>query len=241
MKHLQKVPESLQEVQASYDTLYQGWMGEHRNTQQARRILDLLGIQPGQRLADIGCGLGYLAAMASAAGLTAFGVDVSWVAIRKAHEGYAHGPAFLLGDGERLPWPDGSFDHAVNLGSLEHFVDPEAAVREMRRILKPNGKAALLLPNSHHIRAIYYVYRYGEILPELQDFERFATRVEWEEMLRRNGLTVASVEKYDTGMARVHKEGNEIFWYLYNACFRLFGRWIPLNLAYSFIFICRPA
>lgn len=240
MKSLQKIPSSLHELQAAYDRLYQGWMGEHRNIGQTERIFGLLDIQPGKRLVDIACGLGYLADMAAELGLDAVGIDVSKIALEKAKQECEHIGMLLLGDAERLPWPDHTFDYAVNLGSLEHFIDPAAAVREMQRILKPDGRAALLLPNSHHIRAIYSVYKYGEVFPDLQDFERFATRVEWERLLAENGLRVLSVHKYDTGMARVYKKGNAVFWYLYNIFFRLFGRWIPLNLTYTFIFICEP-
>lgn len=240
MKSLQRVPTSIHDLQASYDGLFQGWMGEHRNVGQAERILDLLDVQPGKRLVDIACGLGYLADMASGRGLDTVGIDISRVALEKARRECDRVGMFLLGNAERLPWLDHAFDYAVNLGSLEHFVDPAAAVSEMSRILKPDGRAALLLPNSHHIRAIYSVYKYGEILTDLQDFERFATRSEWEHLLAQNGLCVLSVHKYDTGMARAYKQGNEIFWYLYNILFRLFGRWIPLNLTYSFIFICEP-
>lgn len=241
MKSLQKVPESLQDLASSYDYLYQGWMGEHKNIGQTQRIFELLKIQPGKRLLDIACGLGYLADMAAERGLEAFGVDISEVALQKAQKECKHVNMLLRGDAERLPWPDHTFDYAVNLGSLEHFISPAIAVQEMARTLKPTGRAALLLPNSHHIRALYYVFKYGEIYPDLQDFERFATRNEWENLLTENGLEVVSTHKYDTGMARLHKKDNEFFWYLYNIMFRLLGnRWIPFNFTYTFIFICRP-
>lgn len=241
MKDLQKTPKSLHELQASYDKLYHGWMGEHKNIGQAQRILDLLEVQHGKWFADIACGLGYLADMASKRGLEAVGIDISGVALAKAKQEHKNVEGFLQGDAERLPWPDHTFDYVVNLGSLEHFVNPAAAVREMGRVLKPNGRAALLLPNSHHIRALYNVYKYGGISPDLQDFERFATRKEWESLLTENGLQVIAAHKYDTGMSRAYKEGNEIFWYLYNITFHLLGRWwIPLNLSYTFIFICKP-
>jgi len=240
VKNLQKVPTSFHELQISYDKLYQGWMGKHKNIRQTEQVFDLLDIQPGKRLIDIACGLGYLADMATERGLDTVGIDISSVALEKAKQECEHVGMLLLGDAERLPWPDHTFDYAVNLGSLEHFIDPAAAVREMRRILKPDGRAALVLPNSHHIGAIYSVYKYGEILSDLQEFERFATRIEWERLLTENGLCVLSVHKHDIGMARVHKKGNEVFWYLHNILFRLFGRWIPLNLTYTFIFICEP-
>lgn len=221
----------------SYDELYRGWMGQHKNIGQADRILNLLSVGPGTRLLDVSCGLGYLMDMAEARGAKAWGVDLSSVALRLARSQIAC-PRLTQGDAERLPWLSNSFDFVVNLGSLEHYINPDIAVQEMARVLRAEGRAAILVPNSHHIRAIYNVYRYGEILPELQDFERFATRVEWERLLEANGLYVISVHKYDTGMARIHRKGREVFWLLYNIFFRLFGRWIPLNLTYTFIFIC---
>jgi ubiquinone/menaquinone biosynthesis C-methylase UbiE len=237
MKSLQKVPTSTHELRASYDQLYQGWMGHHKNIDQAQRILRLLNIRPGTRLLDIGCGLGYVLDMAEAEGVMACGIDISEVALRLG-KAEAATRQLVLGDAERLPWPDESFDFLVNLGSLEHFVDPATAVSEMARVMRRQGRAAVLVPNSHHIQAIYNVYRYGEILPDLQDFERFATRVEWERLLESNGLRVLAVHKYDIGMARMHRKGREVFWWLYNIFFHLFGRWIPLNLTYAFIFIC---
>lgn len=240
MKELQPAAHSTHELQESYDRLYQGWMKEHKNIEQATRILDLLQVKPGKRLLDIACGLGYVADMAGTRHLQTFGIDISAVALEQARHMCNHVTLLILGDAETLPWQSAAFDYAVNLGSLEHFIDPARAVREMARVLKPDGYAAILVPNSHHIRAIYNVYKYGEILPDLQDFERFATRVEWERLLQQNGLRVLSVHKYDSGWARVYKPGREVFWYLYNILFRLFGRWIPLNLTYTFIFICQP-
>ena len=241
MKQLQRAPDSTQDLQASYDQLYQGWMKDHKNIGQAERILNLLGVKPGQRLLDVAGGMGYLADLAGARGLTAYGTDISAVALDIARRECRHAAGLVLSDAERLPWASASLDYAVNLGSLEHFVDPARAVREMARVLKPDGRAALLVPNSHHIRAIYNVYKYGEIISDLQDFERFATRVEWERLFAENGLRVCSVHKYDTGMARVYRPGRVVFWYLYNIFYRLFGWMIPLNLTYTFIFICAPS
>jgi ubiquinone/menaquinone biosynthesis C-methylase UbiE len=221
--------------------LYRGWLGSHKNVDQARRILDLLQVKPGKRLADIACGLGYLADMAGERGLQTMGIDVSTIALQQARRENRHVGLFALSAAENLPWPAGSMDYVACLGSLEHFIDPAAAVQEMTRVLKSDGRAALLVPNSHHIRAIYNVYKHGEILDDLQDYERYATRGEWERLFVDCGLQVVSVHKHDMGMARIHKKGHEIFWYAYNTLFRLFGgRWIPLNLTYTFIFICEP-
>lgn len=236
----QKVASSVIELKSSYDRLYQEWLGHHRNVGQAKLMLDLLQPQSGLLL-DVACGLGYMLDMAEERGVFAVGLDISWVALTKsrAERDSRH---LVLGNGERLPWPDNVFDYVTCLGSLEHFMHPEIGMREIARVLKPSGKAVISLPNSHHLLAIYNVYKTGGILPELQDFERFATRVEWEAMLEQNGLRVLSTHKYNVGFARVFKKGRELFWYLYNLLFRLFGDiWIPMNLSFSLIFVCAKA
>ena len=110
MKDLQKVPTSLTQLQNSYDQLYQGWMGEHKNTGQAKYILDLLHVQSGGRLLDVACGLGYLAAMAADRSVEAVGIDISHDALQKAAKEYPQVGMFLLGDAQRLPWSPHTFD-----------------------------------------------------------------------------------------------------------------------------------
>jgi ubiquinone/menaquinone biosynthesis C-methylase UbiE len=51
--------------------------------------------------------------------------------------------AFAAGDAERLPFADGSFDVVIANDSLEHFGNPEGALRELARVLKPGGSIFL--------------------------------------------------------------------------------------------------
>jgi ubiquinone/menaquinone biosynthesis C-methylase UbiE len=236
----QRVASSVGELRSSYDQLYQEWLGENRNLGEAEQMLDKMEVETG-RLLDVACGLGYLLDMAEERGAKAFGIDLSGVALKKAR---AENPArdVILGNGERLPYPEETFDYVTCLGSLEHFMDPEVGATEIARVLKPSGKAAIMLPNSHHVMAIYNVYKTGGILPELQDFERFSTRLEWQDLLERNGLRVLSVHKFNVGFARLFKKGREGFWTLYNILYHLLGdRWIPLNLSFSLDYICAKA
>lgn len=203
-------------------------------------MIDLLDVGAGALL-DVACGLGYLLDMAEERGATAYGLDISRVAIGYSKD---ENPArrAVVGNGERLPWPTDSFDYVTCLGSLEHFIRPEEGVQEIARVLKPTGEAAIVLPNSHHLMAIYNVYKTGGILPELQDFERFATRVEWQALLEENGLLVQSIHKYNVGFSRRFKKGRQGFWYFYNILFRLFGgTWIPTNLSFALTYVCKNA
>jgi ubiquinone/menaquinone biosynthesis C-methylase UbiE len=233
----QAVASSTDELRSSYNRLYQEWLGQHRNLGQAQKLLSWMDVNSGMLL-DVACGLGYLLDYAEARGATAFGLDISHVALKKSKIEKPSRP-LTEGNGEYLPWPDETFDFVTCLGSLEHFIRPEMGAREISRVLKPNGKAAIMLPNSHHIQAIYNVYKTGGILPELQDFERFATRVEWQAFLEKNGLKVQSVHKYNVGFSRFFKKGREGFFFVYNSIFTLFGDfWIPVNLSFALTFVC---
>jgi ubiquinone/menaquinone biosynthesis C-methylase UbiE len=200
-------------------------------------MLECMQMKSGKFL-DVACGLGYVLDIAAEHGIAPYGIDISRVALEKCK---VENPMrnIVEGNGEQLPWPDESFDYISCVGSLEHFINPDLGVQEIARVLKASGKAAISLPNSHHIQAIYNVYKTGGILPELQDYERFGTRIEWQDFLERNGLTVQSVKKFNFGFSRKFKKGRELFWYFYNILFRLFGdRWIPLNMSFALIFIC---
>lgn len=234
----QEVASSIADLQSSYNRLYQGWMGEHRNLVQTKLLADLAGVKNGYLL-DVACGLGYLLGIAEERGATAFGLDIADVALHKA-KSEKPGYQVMEGDGEHLPFANDTFDYVTCLGSLEHFINPDYGVREIARVLKPTGTAAIMLPNSHNLLAIYNVYKTGGILPELQDFERFGTKVEWQAFLERNNLHVESVHKFNTGFSRFFKKGRVFFWYLYNILFRFFGdRWIPLNLSFNLAYVCK--
>ena len=236
----QAVADSEEELKNSYDRLYREWMGQHKNIGVAHQMLDLMDVKSGMLL-DVACGLGYLLDFARQRGAKAFGVDLVHLPLLKALQ---ENPERILieGNGETLPYADETFDYITCLGSLEHFIHPDLGVREIARTLKKTGKAAINLPNSHHIQAIYNVYKTGGILPDLQDYERFGTRVEWQDFLENNGLIVESVHKFNVGFSRKFKKSREGFWYLFNILYRLFGdRWIPTNLSFSLTFICTKA
>ena len=236
----QAVASSEAELKTSYDRLYQEWMGQHRNIGVAQQMLDLMDVKSG-KLLDVACGLGYLLDFAKQRGAKAFGIDLVHLPLLKA---YQENPERILIEcnGELLPYADETFDYITCLGSLEHFINPDLGAHEIARTLKRDGKAAINLPNSHHIQAIYNVYKTGGILPDLQDFERFGTRIEWQDFLEKNGLKVLSVHKFNVGFSRKFKKGREVFWYLFNILYRLFGdRWIPTNLSFSLTYICSKA
>ena len=69
-----------------------------------------------------------------------FGVDISRVLLEKCQHDYAERDIHLiLGEAESLPFLDSTFDNLFSLGALNHVNDPGKALREMARVVKPDG------------------------------------------------------------------------------------------------------
>ena len=64
----------------------------------------------------------------------------------------------LQGDGYRLPFRDGSFETVLGIQILEHVLDPMKIVVEIERVLKPEGHAIFLIPQTANIHMIPQVY-----------------------------------------------------------------------------------
>ena len=77
------------------------------------------------------------------------GIDISPVLTAKAVENYkkkGYEPNFVVGDMRNMPLPDNTFDYLYTMGTIEHVPDPENAVREIHRVLKPGGVAVIGVP-----------------------------------------------------------------------------------------------
>jgi SAM-dependent methyltransferase len=109
-----------------------------------------LGLTAGQRLLDVGCGVGD-AAIALGAALgddgEIVGIDVSAAMIASAvvRARSARCPTrFAIGDAMAIAEPDASFDVVRSERTLQWLPDPELAVAEMVRVLRPGGRLALI-------------------------------------------------------------------------------------------------
>ncbi|MFC8344909.1 methyltransferase domain-containing protein [Streptomyces sp. NPDC057280] len=122
--------------------------GTPRSLRQARMLATALRTRPAQTILDIGCGDGTAAATAAPLlpGHRLVGVDWSQDALRRARTRI---PYAVRGEltGGGLPFGSGSVDAVLFSEVVEHLVDPDAAMDEIRRVLRPGGHLMLSTPN----------------------------------------------------------------------------------------------
>ena len=97
---------------------------------------------------EVGCGLGTDGAQFAKAGARYTGIDLTDAAVelaKRRFELFDLPGTFRVADAERLDFPDSSFDLVYSHGVLHHTPDTAAAIREIHRVLRPGGKAVVML------------------------------------------------------------------------------------------------
>ena len=122
---------------------------EVASTRLTDRLTGMLTINPGDRLLDIGCGIGTPAMrLATAHDIEAVGISIAQGQVerangRAAEAGLADRVSFQYADAMELPFPDESFDIVWAMESLHHMPDRWHVVREAARVLRPGGRIAI--------------------------------------------------------------------------------------------------
>lgn len=119
-------------------------------------LLDAAGVGDGTEVLDVACGIGTLAAAASSRGAQVVGIDFSLAMLAQARARYP-GLAFREGDAQALPFDEPHYDAVtINFG-VHHFPQPQRALAEARRVLRPGGRLAFTVwaaPDVHALHGI---------------------------------------------------------------------------------------
>jgi len=114
----------------------------------------LLGlVSRGERVLDLGCGLGDFAAALAQHGAAVVGCDVAETALRLARA--RHPGVEFVRSGEELPFADASFDVVWAGEVLEHVQDGLGLLAEARRVLRPGGRLLLSTPGHGPLRRLW--------------------------------------------------------------------------------------
>lgn len=111
-------------------------------------------VLPGGLVLESGCGLGRYVRYLSDRGWPCIGLEMSGETVSAVKSVWPD-LAIVQGDVACSPFPDCAFDAVISLGVVEHFVEgPGRALRELHRVLKPNGTAVITVPCLNAIRRL---------------------------------------------------------------------------------------
>jgi SAM-dependent methyltransferase len=127
------------------ETFYKSPMAIERR----RRVLSLLDLQAGEAVLDVGAGPGFLSrdlAVQTGSSGRILAIDRSLEMLAHARPRCADQPqvTFLAADAVQIPFSDGTFDAAAAVQVFEYVRELPAALRELHRVLRPGGRAAIL-------------------------------------------------------------------------------------------------
>lgn len=147
---------------------YQPWAGYYlTRIVESEIIYDLLGLKEDYTLLEIGCGNGFYSALFSPHVKKIYSGDLESPCAATHTMGIVKAKSLLNKlnvsnvtlssfSGTKLPFKDEAFNLVFTSSTLEHIPDREKAVKEIKRVLKPGGRAVIIVPNF--ITSIYSIF-----------------------------------------------------------------------------------
>ncbi|MGH8107431.1 MAG: class I SAM-dependent methyltransferase [Arenimonas sp.] len=151
-----------------------------------RRLARKVKIDAGQQVLDVACGVGEWLLACRERGAVPSGIDLSENAILACKKTFPEGEFHCM-PAESLPFVDNRFDAVTCLGSLEHFIEPQKALAEMRRVAKADAVFLFLVPNSDFLTRKIGLFK-GTY--QIDAKEEVRTIEEWHGLFESAGLIV---------------------------------------------------
>ncbi len=114
--------------------------------------IDSLALVPGSKVLEIGCGAGFLSVALAQRGLRVQAIDPAEAMVELARRhavesGTAELLSLAVGDVSALTFEDGCFDLVIAIGVIPWLEQPESAIQEMARVIRPGGHVILTADN----------------------------------------------------------------------------------------------
>jgi len=222
--HDQEIAAMFDRIATRYDFLNRV-LSFGTDTGWRRRTIALAEIGPGSVVLDVGAGTGDLSFAATARGARAIALDLSAgmlaVLSRRATDAQRAAIEPLVGTIERAPLPDASVDRIVSGFTVRNVGDLPRAFADMRRVLRPGGRAAILElshpPNAAFARI--YAFYFDRILPAIamllggdrgayrylpRSLRTFPDPDRLAALLRDAGFARVTYERITLGIAAIH-------------------------------------
>ena len=193
-----KVQDKEAEMVVGSGTPEDEWLDDTQGYQVRKAHLELLGLASlhGRKILDAGCGPGTYGIMLAQAGNEVTGVEISPGGVQVANQrAKEKGTNFTaqVGDLEKLPFEDNTFDICFCGWVLHHFPDINASVSELARVLKPGGMIAMAEPNESNLAV-----RFSRFIEDLPLLRTWVLREGWDTPNR----TINKHKQYITALAK---------------------------------------
>ena len=177
---------------------------EHHHISITQQTLALMGLKPGQRVLDLGCGAGWASrllaqvvgggerrpgsparpGLAGWGGGQVVGLDVSdeMIRIARANSTEYDNLLFVVGSAQQIPWEENFFDKVLSVESFYYYGNQEGALSELFRVLAPKGEIYILI---NLYRDNHYSLRWVD---ELKVPVQVRSEQEYVELLKESGF-----------------------------------------------------
>ena len=135
----------------------------------------------GKKLLDAGCGTGWFSKAASERGALVTSMDLGENLLGKVKE--KCNSTTVVGSILDIPFPDNSFDVVISSEVIEHTVDPQRAISEMHRVLKPGGLMVVTTPNK-----LWYFSVWIANALKLRPYQGLENWISWRQFRRAHEL-----------------------------------------------------